>query len=89
MACKHVEPVLSPLEPGQMVLTRWQDDGWYYFGTVRGQGTGRGGRVAYTVEDHTGHTETTLRRYILTEHDQIFQSVKVQQGSIECIIIQI
>ena len=56
-------PVLTPDTP---VLARWDDDGWYYRGTILTLGRETG---AYVVADATEGVATIWRENILTDDD--------------------
>ena len=61
------------LKPGQEVLARWSDDGWYYRGVV----VKGGADEKYIVRDATGYTESIFLEDILLDSDNEFQVVQV------------
>ncbi|CAH1267973.1 VWA3A [Branchiostoma lanceolatum] len=56
---------LPKLGPGQEVLARWSDEGWYYRGTVK-QALGDD---SYYIEDSVGDMERIFREDIITDED--------------------
>ncbi|KAI8508392.1 von Willebrand factor type A domain, partial [Branchiostoma belcheri] len=56
---------LPKLGPGQEVLARWSDEGWYYRGTVK-QSLGDD---SYYIEDSVGDMERIFREDIITDED--------------------
>ncbi|KAK3606387.1 hypothetical protein CHS0354_042026 [Potamilus streckersoni] len=58
-------PVLRELEEGEEVLSRWPDDGWYYWGTVSEKLSNQ----IYVIMDQTRHQEEIPRDHILTDSE--------------------
>ncbi|XP_060565929.1 NK-tumor recognition protein-like isoform X1 [Ruditapes philippinarum] len=60
------------LRVNQEVLARWNDDGWYYRGSVMVEGKDN----KYIIRDSTGYMETISREDILTESEHKFDAIQ-------------
>ncbi|XP_012936015.1 uncharacterized protein LOC101846493 [Aplysia californica] len=61
----QLRKTLAQLRPGEEVLARWSDDGWYYRGMVRQSHDD----CSYSLEDSTGFVERIWREDIISEND--------------------
>ena len=71
---------LPVLHPGEEVLARWSDEGWYYRGTIK-HDCGDG---SYFVQDSVGDLDKIWREDILTDNDEadvVLQVKEIMAGS--------
>lgn len=63
---------LSELQPGQKVLVRWPDDGWYYYSVIKENL----GNNKYKIEDSLTDIEIAKREDIISDRDNSNDSLQ-------------